>query len=105
MFLFLTSRDGEDYAVLMSADLCVGELHPRSYCQGTVDTGNSGRVSATSAKQPRAHLWNRVFEKHPDLTIEKTQGHATWEDVEAKRVTAYDKEGNDEADKFSKMGR
>ena len=56
-----TSRDGEDFAVLMLCDLAApGVLDLYIDCEGTVSTIQAGLGSGASAHDQRPHLWGRT---------------------------------------------
>ena len=75
-------------------------------CQGTLDCFKGGAIVATAASNARAHLWGRFFSAFDGEEAEahRTKAHATMADVEANRTTLFEKNGNDAADSFAKLG-
>ena len=74
-----------------------------------VDSYARGRAWCVDACRPAADLWDLIWAKVEDLggqaiDIMKVKGHATDADVEAGRVTKWQKAGNDHADHFACMG-
>ena len=73
----------------------------------TVKTAGGAETAATKASSAREHLWTRFFAAFggdPDVQVFKTKAHASAGDVEAGRSTAWERRGNDHADRLAKLG-
>ena len=99
-----TPRDGEDYAISVSAQLATNPQTLHSDCAGTVAVSAWPLARQTGPANERAHLWSRFRAAHPEAVVAKTLGHATWHDVDAGRCTVRQKKGNGHADRWAKAG-
>ena len=100
-----SSRDAEDFAAMRATELILGEFRPRIDCAGTIGVINGARSAAVGGKEPRAHLWCRAFSAQPGLQADKCRGHARASEAATSPAAARDKVGNDEADRYAKLGR
>ena len=101
-----TARDGEDFAIRMTALLVAPPFEVYTDCLGTVRCMTQPAFYSTGPHNPRAHLWgfyHATFEEG-DVTVHKTLGHATLEDVERGKSTHWERKGNAAADALAKKG-
>ena len=101
-----TARDGEDYAIRMTALLVAPPFEVFTDCYGTVRCMTQPPFYSTGPHNPRAHLWgffHATFEAG-DVTVHKTLGHATAEDVLQGKSTHWERKGNAAADSLAKKG-
>jgi hypothetical protein len=99
------ARDGEDYAILMAANLLEEPFHLYVDCAGTIGSVRNP-AKATAVGNPRAHLWGKIhaFLGGVVFDITKVAAHTTSKDVEAGRITLWEQRGNQSADRYAKLG-
>ena len=99
-----TSKDGEDFAMQMAADLVEAPFQLRGDCATTVNTANGPAAWACRPGSRGAAVWGRWFSTHGGAVVVKVLAHATSVDVMEGRITEWERKGNAQADHYAKMG-
>ena len=98
------ARDGEDYALFQATLLARGEPDIYCDCAGTVGLAQAGAPAGAEARNPRAHLWTKVWSRCETVKVFKTKAHTTEEDLEVGVTTEWERQGNRWADHHAKLG-
>ena len=72
-------------------------------CAGTLGAAQDPSI-AKRPRHTRAHLWGRVWAVFDNLQARKTLAHATESDVTRGLTTQWERQGNDLADRYAKLG-
>ena len=102
-----TIADAEDFALAALATCAVAPMRIYTDRADTVKVAGGAEAAATKASCARAHLWSRFFAAFggdTDVQVIKTLAHASAGDVAAGRSTAWERRGNDHADRLAKLG-
>ena len=112
-----TSRDVEDYAVLMASRLCGledGDISKEEQavdvkaihidCKGTLGCFKD-KVQAASQQHARGHLWAEIWWRLPSgVQGIKMPAHVTWTGVRQGKAKAWQKQASDTVDFWAKVG-
>ena len=98
------ARDGEDFALFQATLLSAGDPAIYCDCAGTVGLAQAGAPAGTDSKNPRAHLWAKVWTRTETLRVLKTKAHTTQDELDAGVTTEWERLGNRWADHHAKQG-
>ena len=101
---FQVARDGEDFAFWAMVHCAHDVDAVFTDCLGSVQCAHD-RQKATSAANPRAHLWKRYWEVlGPATLVHKTMAHSTVAQVHEGQTTMWEHLGNKAADARARQG-
>ncbi len=100
------ARDGEDYAVHMSAWLVMPPFDIYVDCMGTLECLLGPPSYSTAATNERAHLWGPFWASFEpsDFRAHKTKAHTSLADVERGVTRHGERAANAAADQHAKLG-